>query len=108
MYEVLFYESISDRCPMDDFLNQLQPKIRAKVEKWIEKLEKEGPRLPRPYADTVKGKIRELRIIFGSNNYRLLYFFHGKKIIITHGFIKKTDKVPKSEIIKAEKIMNIF
>jgi len=64
--------------------------------------------LPRPYADTVRGKIRELRVIFASIQYRLLYFFSGKYIVVTHGFIKKTDEVPANELEKAVNIMRDF
>ena len=108
MYEVEFYKYRKGRCFATEFLNDLQTKIRAKVVKWIEKLEKEGPNLPRPYADIVRGKIRELRVSFGSNEYRFLYFFFGKRIIITHGFLKKTDRVPEGEIERAERIMQDF
>ena len=31
-----------------------------------------------------------------------LFFVVGKKIILTHGFIKTTEKSPKSEIDKAK------
>ena len=89
-------------------MDELQTKVRAKVEKWIEQLEREGPNLPRPYADVVKGKIRELRAGFASNHYRLLYFFHGKQIVMTHGFMKKADKVPTSEMERALKTMHDF
>ena len=108
MYEVFFYEDERCRCPADEFLDDLQPKLRGKVEKWVEKLEQEGPDLPRPFADLVSGKIRELRIRFGSDNCRLLYFFFGKRVIITHGFMKKTEKVPVGEIERAERLMNEF
>lgn len=108
MYEVLFYEDIRGDCPIDEFLDSLQPKVRAKVEKWMEKLEEHGPDLPRPYADIVKGKIRELRVVFSSNRCRFLYFFFGKKIVITHGFEKKTNKVPVNEIERAERFMQDF
>ena len=107
-YEVIFFVTSTDRSPTDIFLDGLQPKIKAKVEKWIQKLEEHGPNLPRPYADIVRGKIRELRIKFGSNQYRLLYFFYGKIIVITHGFPKKTDAVPPNEISQAERYMNEF
>ena len=107
-YEVIFHETSSGRCPTDDFLDTLQPKIGAKIAKWIEKLEEHGPNLPRPYADIVSGKIRELRIVFGSNHYRLLYFFVGKTIVITHGFVKKTNAVPVNELKTAERYMNEF
>ncbi len=108
MYEVEFYEDERARCFAVEFLNGLQIKTRAKVTKWIDKLEEEGPDLPRPFADLVRGKIRELRVGFGTNEYRLLYFFFGKRIIITHGFLKKTDKVPLGEIERAERIMQDF
>ena len=108
MYEVILYEDKKGNCQADDFLEGMLVKKRAKVEKWMEQLEKEGPDLPRPYADLVRGKIRELRVQFGSDNYRFLYFFFGKKIIITHGFLKKTNKVPVGEINKATKIMKDF
>lgn len=108
MYEVFFYEDKRNRCPVEEFLDGLQPKLRGKVEKWIEKLEQEGPDLPRPFADLVSGKIRELRVRFGSDSCRLLYFFFGKKIVITHGFMKKADKVPENEIERAERSMDEF
>ena len=44
MYEVEFYRDRKERCFTAGFLNELQTKIRAKVVKWIEKLEKEGTR----------------------------------------------------------------
>jgi len=44
MYEVEFYKDRKERCFTIEFLDELQTKIRAKVVKWIEKLEKEGPR----------------------------------------------------------------
>ena len=92
---------------MVEFLEELPVPVRAKVAKWMELLEREGPNLPRPYADTVRGKIRELRVHLGQQ-IRLLYFFFGKRIIITHGFIKKTDEVPEREIVKAQHCMEDF
>ena len=107
-YEVLFYEKPDKTCPVDDFLDDLPLKIRGKFHKWIEQLEIYGPNLPRPYADLLRNKIRELRVKFGSNQYRFLYFFLGKKVIMTHGLIKKTDEVPEAEIELAIKYMNDF
>jgi len=107
-YKIIFYTDKQGKCPTDEFLDGLELKVRAKVEKWMQKLEQHGPNLPRPYADTVKGKIRELRVIFHSDHHRLLFFFCGKTIVITHGFIKKTRKIPKTEIERAERLMEDF
>lgn len=107
-YRALFYKTEVGRCPTGEFLSALPLKVRAKILRWIEKSEEYGPDLPRPYADIVRGKIRELRIIFASGQYRLLYFFYGRYIIITHGFVKKTDEVPNNELEKAENMMRNF
>ena len=107
-YEVVFYMRGSGECLMDEFLDSLPLKVRAKLMKWIEKLEAEGPNLPRPYADVIRGKIRELRLQFGSNQYRCLYFFDGKRIIMTHAFMKKTDRVPEGEIAYAKTLMKEY
>ena len=55
------------------------------------------------------GNIWEFRTKFLTNQIRLLAFWDktGKEetlVVATHGFIKKTQKTPKSEIEKAEKI----
>ena len=40
---------------------------------------------------------------------RLLSFFYvGKKIIVTNGYLKKSQKMPKSEKTKAIKLMNSY
>ncbi|MCK9595049.1 MAG: type II toxin-antitoxin system RelE/ParE family toxin [Candidatus Omnitrophica bacterium] len=107
-YEILFYKTETEKSPVREFLDGLPSKARSKILRWCERLSVYGPDLPRPYADTVRGKIRELRVIFASTQYRLLYFFSGKYIVVTHGFIKKTDEVPSKELEKAINIMRDF
>ena len=53
--------------------------------------------------------IWEFRTLFNRKHYRLLAFWDkvdNEEILVlaTHGFIKKTQKTPKSEIKKAEEI----
>jgi len=59
----------------------------------------------------IKGKLSkhlrdgifELRCSLHEKIARTLYFYQrGAKIVITHGFIKKSQKTPKREIEKAE------
>src|SRR5437868_3592521 len=38
----------------------------------------------------------------------LCFFFIGKRVILTHGFLKKKDKTPKGEIERAEKLKADF
>jgi phage-related protein len=107
-YQVIFYTNIQGCSLVKEFLDSLPDKAKGKALLWIQKLEQEGPNLPRPYADIARGKIRELRVILASIHYRFLYFFYHKYIVITHGFIKKTDKIPDNEIRRAHMFMLDF
>ena len=77
-----------------------------KAAAWIGLLQEKGPNLQRPYADLLDEPIRELRVSFGRLEIRLLYFIHGKSIVLTHGFVKKTQKTPREEIDMAKRYRN--
>jgi len=92
--------------PLDDFLDGLDKKLRAKVAAYLSLLEEQGPNLKRPYADIVRGKIRELRIHHSLNQYRILYFFQVfDQIVLVHAFSKKTQQLKEKDIDLAEKRM---
>ena len=97
------------RCPLTEFLGEWGAKVEAKFAKLLKILSYEGPNLKRPYADVLSQGIRELRVSFGSDQYRGLYFFfHKDFIIVTHGFMKKTDAVPAGEIERALRYKSDF
>ena len=51
-----------------------------------------------------KDGIFELRCKQGNNIVRVMYFFYvGKIIVVTNGFIKKTQKIPAKEVKLAKK-----
>ena len=59
--------------------------------------------------EQIYNEIFELRCKFGSNITRVLYFFYYEgKIIMTNGFVKKTQKTPKEEIQIAKDRRNDF
>ena len=77
--------------------------MRAKLVDTIQLLQDNGYELREPYCKYVSDHIFELRAKFGSNITRIFYFFHVNRIIIlTNGFVKKTQKTPKEEIEKAK------
>ena len=60
--------------------------------------------LREPYSKPVGGGLFELRIKFSSDITRIFYFFYvDNKIIVTNGFVKKSRKTPKEEIVLAKK-----
>lgn len=67
-------------------------------------LEQNGNELRAPYSKALEDGIFELRVQQGTDITRILYFFMvGHKIIITNGFVKKTQKTPQREIELAKK-----
>ena len=103
-FEVDFYKNADGLCPVTEFLNSLNDKMRAKVLRTIMLLEQNGNDLHEPYSKYLGDGIFELRAKQGSDITRVLYFFVvGHKIILTNGFVKKTQKIPKREIDFAKK-----
>lgn len=81
------------------FLDSLDDKMAAKLVGLMEVLEEKGTELRLPYSEYLDDGIFELRCKQGSNTIRVLYFFYiGKKIIATNGFVKKTQKTPPKEL----------
>jgi phage-related protein len=104
VFNVDFYKKADNSCPVEDFLNSLDNKMRAKVLREILLLENNGNELREPYSKPLGDGIFELRMQQGSDIARVLYFFLiGKNIILTNGFVKKTPKTPPGEIELAKK-----
>lgn len=109
MWDVDFYRTEENIAPVEEFLKQLDIKMRAKALQELKILEEFGSELREPYSKLVQDGIFELRIKQSSNISRIFYFFRsGNKIILTNGFIKKTQKTPKKEIEKAIKYKEDF
>ncbi len=105
-YEIEYYMTAGGEIPVKEMLDAMPLKHAFKVGKFFKLLEEKGPVLPRPYADAVRGKIRELVVDIQHHGYRFLHFYAGKTIVMTHGFLKKTPRTPPAEIERAERHMN--
>ena len=99
MWNIIFYEKEDGTTPVQEFLGKLPVKHQAKALRDIDVLEKYGTSLTEPHVKHIKGKLWELRIKSASDISRIFYFVPvGKSIILLHGFVKKTQKTPNSEI----------
>lgn len=85
-WKVDFYKKEIER-----FLDALSRKERTKVLRNISLLERFGLNLRKPYVKSLKiRKLRELRAIFKSKIFRLLFFhYKAETLIILHAFVKK-------------------
>ena len=103
-FEIRFYEKADGTSPAEEFLNALDKPMRIKMVKMISLLGELGFNLREPYSKPIDDGIFELRAQVGNNISRILYFFViGKRVILTNGFIKKTQKTPQKEIELAKK-----
>ena len=88
-YEIEFYDKADGSEPAKEFILALDAKMRAKVVRTVGLLREEGPSLREPYSKHLEDGIFEIRTKF-------------RKIILTNGFVKKTQKTPASEIALAK------
>lgn len=103
--EVIAYKSY-----FEDFLREQTTKVQDKIFKIIEAIET-LERVPSNYLKHLTGTegLYEARIQLGSNIWRVFCFFDGNQLVILlNGFQKKTQKTPKKEIEKAERLMNEY
>lgn len=108
-FDVEYYEKSDGTYPVEEFILSQNNKMKAKIFKNLELLEIRGNELREPYSKYIEDGIFELRNKVGSDITRILYFFViGEKIILTNGYVKKTQKAPKSEIEIAKKYKNDY
>jgi phage-related protein len=104
MRTIDFYRTESGRCPVEDFLDSLQPKEAQKVV-WVLRLVQELDLVPSQYFKKLTGteEIWECRVRSGSNTSRVFAFFSDPAaLVLTHGYSKKTQKTDPRQIRKAE------
>lgn len=101
---VEFYTKRDGTKPVEEFLNTLPNKLANKALRSIKRLRDEGFQLTYPDAEKITPDIWELRTKFATDITRIFYFFYdGEKIVLTNGFLKKTDKIPTEEIERAKR-----
>ena len=107
--DIVFYETLSGKCPVGEFLDGLPTKHHAKAIRNLELLEEFGQHLQGGIIKYIRGEIWELRVSFAKNISRMLYFAPtGNTFVFLHGFIKKTPKTPQRHIEIAQKRMKDY
>lgn len=105
---VVFAKDRQGECPAREFLEELDrsndKKDRSSLARfdrsfrWID----QGGRLTDQHFKKLAGNIWEFRVM--GKTPRILCFMEAGLYVLTHGIIKKQDKVPKNEIERAERI----
>jgi phage-related protein len=105
LFEVVFLEDASE------FLRTLQPQARKKIYYNIRKVA--GGVRDSDLFKKLDGSsdLWEFRTLYNGIQYRLLSFWdvtNKRMVVATHGFVKKTWKVPSKDIAKAESIRDKY
>ncbi len=99
--QIIFYKS-----HFEQFFNEQSDKVKHKIDEvlfMISIIE----RVPRKFLQYMEGTdgLYEVRVEVGSNIFRIFCCFdEGRLVVLFNGFQKKTQKTPKSEIERAEKL----
>ena len=97
---IIYYKSSAQSVsPIYDFINQLNPRAKAKIINTLNLLEKYGLNFGPPHVKKLTGTdLWELRLL-GQDNIRIFYVtVTGKAFLLLHGFIKKKQKTDLREI----------
>lgn len=62
-------------------------------------------RVPSHFIKYIEDDIYEFRVNYGNNEFRIFFIYDGERLVILfNAFRKKTQKTPRSEIIKAKRL----
>ncbi len=98
-------------------IEYFHPRVKDEIESWpdgiladyarmVELLMEFGPNLRMPYSRAMGGGLFEIRPHGSEGAGRALYcFMVGRRIVILHAFIKKTQETPERELRIARKRM---
>ena len=89
-----------------DFFNKQTQKVQSRI-LWTIRLIRDIQFVPKTYLKYLENTdgLYEIRVSSGNNIFRIFCFFdEGQLVILLNGFQKKTQKTPKQEIERAEKL----
>lgn len=98
-WKIDYYKTLSNKSPVEEFLDSLNAKAKSKVINSFDLLEEFGTAVGPPKVKKIQGtQLWELRIL-GFDNIRIFYVAKsGKSFLLLHGFVKKNQKTDTREI----------
>ena len=108
-WKVSFYVEGDGESPVREFLRSLDRPTRARFGWSIEQLRIRNVSAREPLVKKLTSRLWELREESQTNIYRVIYcFVSSRRIVLLHGFQKKTQRTPKGEIEIAERRLARF
>ena len=105
MRTIIFYEN-----HFIDFYQKQDQKVKEKIQ-YVLELVRQVDRVPEKFLKYLSGTkgLYEIRVEYQSNIYRIFCCFDdGQLVVLFNAFHKKSQKTPRKEIEKAEKLMSDY
>ena len=98
-WKVVYYISSSGDNPVSDFLDSVDQQTQTKLLRVVTNIEAYGLLSVIPHIKKLSGTpLWEIRVL-GKSNARIIYVVPTKtRVLLLHGFIKKSNKTPAKEI----------
>ncbi len=111
-FDVSYYTDLNGKKPVQDFLEEVFDKNYALWSECISSIEKSKHRIyhKEPFSKVLGFGLLEIRVRSKNDIARIIFAFaRGRKIILLHGFIKKTEKTPLKELeIAKDRLKNLL
>jgi phage-related protein len=93
-YTITYYSDA-----IQEYVRALPPTLRARYFNLTDRMSAVGPNLGEPHTKALSGGLFELRLKGAEGIARVFYCTKtGRRIVILHGFIKKTNATPVREL----------
>ncbi len=87
-----------------DFMAKLSEKEQLKIRRAL-LLFSDTEKIPSHFIKYIEDDIYEFRVNYENNEFRIFFIYDGEKLVILfNAFRKKTQKTPRSEIVKANRL----
>ncbi len=103
-FELVFYRKANGECPVSEFLTALNKVMRYKMMQKFDMLELYGNLPKGDFTKYIDDGIFEIRAQTKTDITRVLFFFDkNRQIVLLNGFVKKTQRIPASELETAKR-----
>lgn len=98
--DVILFADDHASSPLLKWLDGLPETVQVKCLDRVQRLRAWGHELRRPHSAPLRDGIHELRVRSGRVQYRMLYFFHEHRAVLSHGCTKERT-VPAADVERA-------
>jgi len=102
--ECRFYRTAAGNEPVREWLKSLPKGTRLEIGSDIQQVQRRWP-VGKPLVDGFGKGLFEIRTALDGNIYRVLFCLKGSTLVLLHGFQKKSQKTPKTDLDLARQRM---